>query len=151
MYGILSLTPIHYFLCCHFQVVITNVKTVETTEATLILFYGFHFLSNINSLINPFIYAIFNKSIRSGDAKTNNSSKDSKSLSFLRSLGIGRQKSTITVGNDPPSVYRNKANKYDFTKQSKGISSVSTQKFQMSDKGDDVIIINGSPMSSTTA
>lgn len=40
-------------------VVVTNIKETPANRLTLLLMYSFHLLSNVNSLINPFVYAIF--------------------------------------------------------------------------------------------
>jgi len=118
------------------KVVITHVRTVETTPFTLILFYGFHLLSNINSLANPFIYTIFNKSIRSNDANSEISTKSSSRCKRLLRLWCFGNRTASLFENGPPSFYKKNLNKYDLTKHPTVITSIaiSTRKFQSSDK-----------------
>ncbi|CAL8134664.1 unnamed protein product [Orchesella dallaii] len=68
-------------LCCRFPnwifLVIIQVVVVPTTELTLTLLESLHLLSTINSALNPFLYVIWNHSLRAdpdGGTKTRNSS-----------------------------------------------------------------------------
>lgn len=131
--NLLCRTPVWTFA------VVTNLKETETNKLTLFLFYGFHLLSNLNSMVNPFVYAIFNDSIRStrhsacgGGATITRDGDGSGLCGFFTRCCYNH----IKTSSMDYFVERRGKNNYDFTKNSKFIPSVSTQKFNISDKNE---------------
>ncbi|OXA62510.1 QRFP-like peptide receptor [Folsomia candida] len=133
-------------------VVVTNIKETPANRLTLLLMYSFHLLSNVNSLINPFVYAIFNDSIRTtrnsgiagrdgGGGVAGSGGGGAGSTCHESRGGFGNCCSWITsccyhqikATSVEYFLERKVKNNYDFTKNnSKFIPSVSTQRFNLS-------------------
>lgn len=107
------------------------------------MLYGFHLLSNVNCLINPFVYAIFNDSIRSTRGRGPNCGggptphRDRASCCNFMSWSCCYHK--IKASSVEYFLERRgKQNNYDFTTKnnSKFLPSISTQRFNLSDKNE---------------
>lgn len=123
-------------------IVTTNVKEVPVNSLTLILMYGFHLLSNVNSVINPFVYAIFNDSIRStrglgGGTGLQDAVRVGKNEYNFEGSGTEQNnlyqkiKALLGLGDDRKM--------YDFTQSGTGgkcIVTVSTQRISPSERND---------------
>lgn len=84
---ILGLILLH--LCCRapnwIYLVIINVKVIDDTQVSRTILECFHFLSIVNCALDPFLYVIWNHSLRApGDDKTGN---DGSPSVFQKSTG----------------------------------------------------------------
>lgn len=87
---ILGLILLH--LCCRAPnwvlLVIINIKTVKITEATLTLLGTFHFLSTVNCALDPFLYVIWNHSLRaSKDSRGTTTQESDDSCGLCKQTG----------------------------------------------------------------
>lgn len=97
---ILGLILLH--LCCRapnwIYLVMINVIEVANTEVTLTLLECFHFLSTVNCALNPFLYVIWNHSLRASE--TDSLPSQRKHSKFCKNVRNFCRSLCCTTGNE---------------------------------------------------